>query len=308
MVTDAQAPWLAPFLCGSGPGLEASELPGPFGTAGRVVYSGVSIVAGRERAVRCMRSDLGFILEMEGFRPVHVSQDGDQITRLAPLPLPPGDPEIEALFGPAFILSLALKGVFCLHASALELGHPAAFLGPSGAGKSTLARIASESRRAVRLSDDVLPVTVFEGAVLALPGYPQLKLGIGEQWGSDRPEGVLLQALYVLSVPGVPAPGGGAAEILLLTRRDAVLSLARHTVASRLFDRDLTERHLRFCEDVASRIPVQALGYPRSLDVLPDVFTAIDEDLRARYGGAPSRRTISDVPDLLPGRTTPSPR
>ena len=63
------------------------------------------------------------------------------------------------LLGPVMGFVLRLRGITCLHASAVMVDNRAlAFLGPPGAGKSTLAAAFALSGHPV-LSDDVLPLT-----------------------------------------------------------------------------------------------------------------------------------------------------
>ena len=78
------------------------------------------------------------------------------------------------LLGPIMGFVLRLRGVTCLHASAVALGGRAvAFIGPAGAGKSTTAA-AFAGRGCPVLSDDIVPLT--GPAFLAHPGCPRLRL------------------------------------------------------------------------------------------------------------------------------------
>ena len=80
------------------------------------------------------------------------------------------------LLGPVMGFVLRLRGITCLHASAVIVDNRAlVFLGPPGAGKSTLAAAFALSGHPV-LSDDVLPLREVEGEFLAEPGTPRLCL------------------------------------------------------------------------------------------------------------------------------------
>jgi len=92
---------------------------------------------------------------------------------------------------------LHLRGVTCLHASAVAVsGGVVAFCGPSGAGKSTLSA-ALVSRGLSLVSDDVLPLQPGPSGrdVLAGPGLPELRLypataeliGVNEQMAPPLP-------------------------------------------------------------------------------------------------------------------------
>jgi len=80
------------------------------------------------------------------------------------------------LLGPVLGLLLRLRGVTCLHASAIAIGDRAiAFLGDEGAGKSTTAAAFARCGYPV-ISDDVVAIVEREGAFQVQPAYPYLSL------------------------------------------------------------------------------------------------------------------------------------
>jgi hypothetical protein len=80
------------------------------------------------------------------------------------------------LLGPILGLVLRLRGLVCLHASAVSFGDRAvALVGPPGAGKSTLAA-AFARRGAFVLADDIAALQPNDDAFLIRPAYPQLRL------------------------------------------------------------------------------------------------------------------------------------
>jgi len=80
------------------------------------------------------------------------------------------------LLGPILGLVLRLRGVTCLHASAVALGGRALVLvGPPGAGKSTVAAVLAHAGCPV-VADDVVPLAERDGAFFAQPAYPHLRL------------------------------------------------------------------------------------------------------------------------------------
>jgi hypothetical protein len=92
----------------------------------------------------------------------------------------PGDLTLEDtatyLLGPILGLVLRLRGVTCLHASAVVLdGQAVAFVGNAGAGKSTTAAAFARRGNAI-LSDDVVALTERGGAFFVSPAYPYLSL------------------------------------------------------------------------------------------------------------------------------------
>jgi hypothetical protein len=80
------------------------------------------------------------------------------------------------LLGPVLGLLLRLRGVTCLHASAVAFDDRAvAFVGDEGAGKSTTA--AAFARRGYPvLSDDVVAIVERQGGFYVMPAYPYLSL------------------------------------------------------------------------------------------------------------------------------------
>lgn len=250
---------------------------------GTPLYAGPGIAGGTVRSVRCRRAGAAYLLEVEGAAPVLVAESGAEIVRSAAAESPPTDLDLEVLFGPGLVLALALRGVFVLHASCVRFGRrTVAFTGQSGSGKSTIGRLVRDVDGAERVSDDVLPVVASGEGVFALPRFPQLKLPPEEQWGADRPERIPLDAIYDLGC-GASAPRSPAEPLILrLGPRDAVLRIAKRTVASRLFDASLTARQLRACSEIGERIPVRELSYERSLAAMPAVFDEVTADLSFR--------------------------
>jgi hypothetical protein len=80
------------------------------------------------------------------------------------------------LIGPVFGFVLRLRGVTCLHASAVALGDKAITLvGSPGAGKSTTAAAFALRGDSV-LSDDVVALTDHGDRFVVQPGYPRINL------------------------------------------------------------------------------------------------------------------------------------
>ena len=80
------------------------------------------------------------------------------------------------LLGPILGFALRLRGIVCLHASAVAVGNRAvAFLSPGGYGKSTTAAAFAKSGYPV-LSDDIVALAEREDGFLVQPAYPRLRL------------------------------------------------------------------------------------------------------------------------------------
>ena len=245
---------------------------------GTRVYAGPGWVGGRLRQVESWRGRQGYLLRIEDAGEFEVSGDGARVGRRQPVEADRPDEEIAAaVLGPCLVLALALRGVWCLHASAAGPEHLAvALAGESGAGKSTLAAaLAADVGGWRRIADDLLPLRLAGEAARALPRYPQSSLAPQLQWRPPAPAEVDLAAVCVLE------PGGGEVEVRALPRRQAALALVRQTVAARLFDAGLQGRHLGFCAELAQRLPVRVLRFPRRREALPAMTAAIVADLGA---------------------------
>lgn len=80
------------------------------------------------------------------------------------------------ILGPAIGALLHLRGVFMLHASAVEIsGGAVLFVGGKGHGKSTLAATMYDRGHGF-ISDDIVPITLLEDQLLVSPAFPQIRL------------------------------------------------------------------------------------------------------------------------------------
>jgi hypothetical protein len=78
--------------------------------------------------------------------------------------------------GPVLGLVLRLRGVICLHASAVRIGDRCAvFVGPEGSGKSTTAAAFAREGFAV-LSDDIVGLVERGDEFYVIPAYPRVNL------------------------------------------------------------------------------------------------------------------------------------
>jgi len=265
---------------------------------GEIVYRGPVWIGAAERPAVSRRSPAGYRIDIGGVGRIDVVADGSNalvhpLSEAAEASGQETEPartvtaslSAEAALGPALVLALALGGTFCLHASAVALpgraggeGRVVAFLGPTGAGKSTLARLLDGARPGwLRAADDVLPVVWSAEGPRACPRFPQLKLPNGGQPGARVPEIMPLTALYLLAPPPERAAARPRAPVgwRRLSPREAVLALVRNTVAARLFDGALLERHLDLCAALVARLGVAELSYPWHGDLAPDLAETI---------------------------------
>lgn len=274
VVADQPIAQLAPFALTSGsssaafaraPARDVRELPLRFD--GRVWLGGL------ERRLICRADDTQCWLAAEGMAEVVVALDRGVITRLGSRAFAStiacDQDAMDLVVGPALILALAARGVFCLHASAVAVGGRCRlFLGASGVGKSTL--VAGLPTGARRLADDIVPLTCGPPP-RAVPAFPQPKLAAAEQ-----PVGVGALALDGLIVLDAAPPAGNTLiERSVLGTADATLALAHHSVGARLFGPLLLERHIDLCAVLAGAGPVTRVRFRRDLQLLPQLRRAL---------------------------------
>ena len=199
------------------------------------------------------------------------------------------------LLGPVIGLVLRLRGITCLHASAVSVeGRAIVFVGDAGAGKSTIA--AAFALRGHRvLSDDIVALSFHRGAWEVEPGIPSVRLWddsttlllghpgalphMAPGWekrymdlsmrdaGPSALEAVPLVGVYLLDPDGAKPP---AAEPRQLAPGQALITLVRHTYANVLLDRDLRAGEFRTLSSVVSTVPVWRVVAPASRAALDD--------------------------------------
>lgn len=189
------------------------------------------------------------------------------------------------VLGQGLGVAMFQRGFLVLHASVVKCGDTAiAFVGGSGAGKSTLAMAFCRSGDHI-LEDD--HAVVAEGSIpTVMPGTPQVRLhedtlrslGISNAfvscgrvseeklgWDARRHFGdtpVPLGQVFIISE-------GDEYRITPLSVKEGAAELVRHSFLSSLLVRaEHASGHEKRCAALASRIPVQRLCLPRSLDNL----------------------------------------
>ena len=229
-----------------------------------LVFRGRPALGGVRRRVECLAGSCGYLLRVGRFSSSVLREDGR--IEADPVGGDSGDPAIRT---PAGVVSLGIRGTFCLHASAVSGPRGViGFLGRSGKGKSTLANHVTRAAPGLwePVADDILALDFSSAS-------PTVRRGVlpADPWiDGDR---LRLAALYVLrnsKQDAVSVRGVAAAE--------AFVTFVRHTVGSRLFDSELKARHFDSCAEGSRRIPVRVLRYPRRLSVLDDVRRALEAD------------------------------
>jgi hypothetical protein len=207
------------------------------------------------------------------------------------------------LIGPILGLVLRLRGITCLHASAVAVNNRAvAFVGCEGAGKSTTAA-AMAQRGFAAMADDVVTLVEREGAFHVMPAYPYLCLwhdsaekiaGSGEalpllspDWGkrcltlgtreAQFEEGALpLGAIYVLDRNSFAEEFA----VELASPQDALMTLVANTFATNLLDSEMRANEFATLGRLVSVLPVRKLHVPRDAFRLDELCHSIFEDLQ----------------------------
>jgi hypothetical protein len=187
------------------------------------------------------------------------------------------------LVGPVLGLLLRLRGVVCLHASAVALGDRAvAFVGSEGAGKSTTAAALAQRGHAV-ISDDVVALIEEEGRFSVLSAYPHLSLwpdSVKMLYGPDKTLPVLspdwgkhllsltanhlkfeerslpLGAIFIL---GERSPDSRAPFLESMPHKEGLLSLVANSFATNLLDQEMRAHEFSLLGRVLSVVPIRRL-------------------------------------------------
>ncbi|GEM_PF-2956627 len=181
------------------------------------------------------------------------------------------------LLGPALAVSLAMRGIFLLHASAVLVdGVVCVFLAPSGAGKSTLAAALAAQDDVRGLADDIVPMVArADKAVSLIPEFPQWKWP--PAWQRRFPQTAVRQNIRWFFIHPLAADATQSVAIEPLKPAVVMLNLARHGVATRLLNPYWLRQHQQACQRAAS-LPGMTLHYPHRPENL-----AIACDLVRRY-------------------------
>jgi hypothetical protein len=203
------------------------------------------------------------------------------------------------LVGPVLGLLLRIRGINCLHASAVRVGNGAvAFGGVEGAGKSTTA--AAFARRGCSvLSDDIVALGEQGGRICVIPAYPYLSLwqdSVEMLYGPDKKlprfsdnwekrllslagnslrfeeQAMPLRAIYML---GGRSSAPGAPFLEEITPREAMLELVANSYASSLLETEMRAREFELLGRLVTRVTVLRIrphSDPTRIDRLVDLI------------------------------------
>jgi len=207
------------------------------------------------------------------------------------------------LLGPVCGLVLRLRGVTCLHASAVVVaGRAVAIVGEGGAGKSTIAAAFAKAGVGV-LTDDLAPLSERDSHFYIQPGLPRLLLWpdstdglfgapdalprIVETWEklyldltqrgfSFSRNPLPLAAIYVL---GDRRPSG--VSITPLTGTEALIELVARTHVNYLHDSESRAAEFDVLSRLVQRVPVRRLHAPEGLSRLSELPDSICDDFHS---------------------------
>jgi hypothetical protein len=219
------------------------------------------------------------------------------------------------LLGPILGFLLRLRGVMCLHASAVAVGRQAlALMGPQGAGKSTTAAIFARWGYPV-LADDVVAVREQGTAILAYPASPSLDLwpeAVQFLYGAPdalprltpvesiepaydkrclnlttdgyhfQSEPLPLGAIYILSSPRRP----GAPRLEPLEGGEGMMALARNTYRADLLDEKMQVQEFEALGRLAATIPLRQVTPSADLAYFLRLGEIILEDFQTIFPAA----------------------
>ena len=206
-----------------------------------------------------------------------VDRDGSEIWAewCAPLTL---EDTATYLLGPVMGFVMLLRGVVCLHASAIAIGNEAiALVGAGGSGKSTTAAAFAERGYSV-LAEDVVTIDDLFDRFLVRPGYPCIRLwpaAVKALYGSEthlpkltpnwdkcyldlteqfHGEPLPLAAIYQL---GERRHDVRAPFVETLDQAEGLMSLIANTYATKLMDKQMRAREFELLTRVVSHVPVR---------------------------------------------------
>lgn len=214
------------------------------------------------------------------------------------------------LLGPVMGFVMLLRGVVCLHASAVAIGDEAiALLGPAGSGKSTTAAAFAERGYSV-LAEDLVTLDDRGDCFLVRPGYPCIRLwpaAVKALYGSEsrlpkltpnwdkcylnlsdnfQREPLRLAAIYLL---GERRHDATAPFVQSIERADGLMSLVANTYATKLMDKQMRAREFELLTRVVKNIPLRRVTPHADAARLNDLCTRIVADFKCTASSSTAR-------------------
>lgn len=229
-----------------------------------------------------------------------VDEEGAEIWAQWPEPLTLED-AATYLLGPIMGFVMLLRGVVCLHASAVAIdGEAIALVGPAGSGKSTTAAAFSERGYGI-LAEDV--VTLDDGIdhFLVRPAYPCIRLwpaSVKALYGTEtqlpkltpnwdkryldlnerfQRQPLPLAAIYVLSERREDL----APFVEPVDKSEGLMSLVANTYVTKLMDKQMRAREFELLTRVLNNVPVRRVTPHSDIAHIPELCTRILSDFKS---------------------------
>lgn len=208
------------------------------------------------------------------------------------------------LLGPVLGLLLRLRGVTCLHASAVAFGDwSVAFVGPTGSGKSTTAAAFAREGYGI-LSDDIAALAEDEGVFRVMPAYPHLylwpdsakmlygsaealprcipdwekrRLELGEQGLRFESRPLPLGAIYLLG----DRRSDLAPYVENIRPQAALVSLLADTYANKTLDRDMRAREFAVLSQLVSTVRIRRVYPHQDSSRMEELCQVIRKDFKS---------------------------
>jgi len=206
------------------------------------------------------------------------------------------------LVGPILGLLLRLRGIVCLHASAVSINNRAVvFAGCEGAGKSTTAAAFARKGYPV-LSDDIVALVERGREFQMFPAYPRVNLWpdsvallygspdalpmispdwdkrclqLGETEGTKFGERPLpLGAIYVLG----ESAKGSEGRVEIISQKTALIMLVGNTYATNFLDGKQRAEEFEVLSRVVASVPVRKINRQRETAEVEEFCAAIQQD------------------------------
>jgi hypothetical protein len=208
------------------------------------------------------------------------------------------------LLGPIMGFVMLLRGMVCLHASAIAIDDYAiALLGPAGSGKSTTAA-AFFDRGFDVLAEDVVTLDDCDDRFLVRPAYPCIRLwpaSVKALYGTEnhlprltpnwdkcyldltqqfQQESLPLAAIYLLDVR---RDDSTAPRVEPLDRAEGLMSLVANTYATKLMDKQMRAREFEVLNRVLNNVPLRRVIPHTDPARIPELCDSILDDFESSH-------------------------
>jgi len=206
------------------------------------------------------------------------------------------------LLGPIMGFVMLLRGVVCLHASAIAIDDYAiALVGPAGSGKSTTAAAFAERGFGI-LAEDVVTLDDRGDRFLVRPAYPCIRLwpaSVKALYGNEthlpkltpnwdkcyldvndqfQQQPLTLAAIYLL---GERRDDVATPFVETVDRAEGLMSLVANTYATKLMDREMRAREFELLTRVLNNVPLRRVTPHSDAARIPELCDRIVDDFES---------------------------